>query len=254
MKNEASQWSRRSKTHRLGQHRLIDKKVLSRIISESGISTRETVCEVGAGSGVLTEELCKVARSVISFEVDPTQFRETSQAVGPKYSNLNLINQDAFRTPPPAFDVFVSNLPYSRSRDAIEWLAQARDCTRAIVMLQDEFAEKLLAEPGSGSYRSVSVISRYCFSLERLFGVPRAAFKPEPKVRSVVLRLTRHGVLSEEMVSAINRLFSFKNKQVSAVLRRFGVQAGSLDTPAARVYQLDPQEIIELAGRVCGLK
>src|SRR5262245_45010095 len=138
---------------------LADPRVLAGIIDAATLSGNEIVVEGGTGSGILTAELCKVAKGVISFEVDKNLYCLAKTRL--QFQNLELVNSDLFKTRDLGFDVFVSNLPYSRSRDAIEWLATKR-FKRAIVMVQQEFVEKLVAGPGSRNYRAISALASNC--------------------------------------------------------------------------------------------
>ena len=72
------------------------------------------------------------------------------------FSNLYLVHSDIFKISNIEFHVFVSNLPYSRSKDAIKWLA-LRKFRKAVIMLQKEFVDKLQAKPGEPNYRLISV-------------------------------------------------------------------------------------------------
>ncbi|HKZ62517.1 MAG TPA: rRNA adenine N-6-methyltransferase family protein, partial [Nitrososphaera sp.] len=111
----------RNITKTFGQHMLADRRVLGRILDAAGIGKGETVLEAGTGHGILTAELCRVAKSVVSYEVDKNLNQRARAQL--QFQNLKLVNADLFKTANLAFDVFASNLPYSRSRDAYEWLA-----------------------------------------------------------------------------------------------------------------------------------
>jgi 16S rRNA (adenine1518-N6/adenine1519-N6)-dimethyltransferase len=230
----------RAKTRALGQHFLADRHVLGRIISASALGKDETACEAGAGNGVLTEELCKHAGRVISYEVDRGLY-ENARSLD--FENLQLVNADLFKVNDSEFDVFVSNLPYSRSRDAMQWLATMR-FQRAIVMVQREFADKISARPGDENYRAISAICSYCFKIERLFAVGKDAFNPPPKVESEVLRLVPVHTITPEAVKKVNGLFSQRNKKATKVAARMGVQ---VDFGDRRVDQLEPEEIMRIA-------
>lgn len=229
----------RAKTRALGQHFLADRHVLGRIISASALGKGETTCEAGAGNGVLTEELCKHAGRVISYEVD-WRLYENARSLG--FENLQLVNADLFKVKDAEFDVFVSNLPYSRSREAIQWLATMR-FQRAIVMVQREFADKISARPGDENYRAISAICSYCFKTERLFTVGKEAFNPPPRVESEVLRLVPVHTITPEAVKKVNGLFSQRNKKATKVAARMGVQVEFGDR---RVDQLEPEEIMRI--------
>jgi 16S rRNA (adenine1518-N6/adenine1519-N6)-dimethyltransferase len=214
--------------------------VLAKIVAASAVGKGETVCEAGTGNGVLTEELCKHAKKALSYEVDRVLYAKARETLA--FPNLELVNADVFKND-AEFDVFVSNLPYSRSRDALEWLA-ARKFDRAIVMVQKEFAQKLLAGPGDENYRTVSVIASHCFSIEPLFDVGRECFEPPPRVESAVIRMTQKSTVTKQTVAKVNKLFSQRNKKASKVAARLGVVR---DFGARRIDQLTPTEIITLA-------
>lgn len=84
----------RAKTRALGQHFLADRRVLGRIIAASALGRDETACEAGTGNGVLTEELCKHAGRVISYEVDRGLY-DKARSLG--FENLQLVNADLFK-------------------------------------------------------------------------------------------------------------------------------------------------------------
>jgi 16S rRNA (adenine1518-N6/adenine1519-N6)-dimethyltransferase len=161
---------------------------------------------------------------------------------GLAFPNLELVNADLFKAD-AEFDVFVSNLPYSRSRDALEWLA-VRKFDRAIIMIQKEFAQKLLARSSDENYRAISVIASHCFSIEPLFDVDKDSFEPPPKIESTVLRLVPKNIVTKQTIVNVNRLFSQRNKKASTVAAKFGV---AKDFGKQRIDQLPPSEIIALA-------
>jgi len=230
----------RAKTRALGQHFLADRHVLGRIIATSALAKNETACEAGTGNGVLTEELCKHAGRVISYEVDKRLY-EGAQSLD--FENLQLVNADLFKLEDVKFDAFVSNLPYSRSRDSMQWLATMQ-FRRAIVMVQREFADKISAMPGDENYRAISSICSYCFKIERLFSVGRDAFNPPPKVQSEVLRLMPVHTITLDTIKKVNGLFSQRNKKAARVASRMGVQ---VDFGDRRIDQLEPEEIMRMA-------
>ena len=231
----------RAKTRALGQHFLADRHVLGRIIAASALGKDETVCEAGTGNGILTEELCRQALRVLSYEVDRGLY-EKAKSLPP--ANLQLVNADLFKVRDIEFDVFVSNLPYSRSRDAMQWLATRR-FRRAIVMVQREFADKMAAGPGDKNYRAISAMCSHCFKIERLFAVGKDAFNPPPKVESEVLRLVPVNAIAESTVKKVNILFSQRNKKATKVAAKMGVRA---DFGDRRVDQLEPKEILRIVG------
>jgi 16S rRNA (adenine1518-N6/adenine1519-N6)-dimethyltransferase len=233
-----------SRRKRLGQHMLVDSKVLEKILCAAEISKGETVCEVGTGLGILTADLCKRARKVISFEVDRDLHRKALQDL--QHENLELVSGDAFKSDGVKFDVFVSNLPYSRSRDAMEWLATQR-FDRGIIMVQKEFADKLTASPGSKEYRAISALAGHCFKITHITKVGRKSFSPQPLVESVVVKLLPVNVVSKQTIQGLNLLFSKRNKKASSVAAGSGVSGYAGEK---RIDQLPPSALVEMAERL----
>ncbi len=204
--------------HRLGQHLLKDPEILDRIVEAANLSRDSTVFEIGTGEGDLTERLCRYAGQVVSTEVDRGMF-EVAEPKLRGHQNLELILGDGFSVN-RFFNVLVSNIPYSRSRQFVEWLVEKRP-ERAVVTVQMEFGDKLLAGPGADNYRAVTVVAQALFHVTRLFNVGREAFSPPPQVDSTVLLLQpRTGVQVDlQLVSSLKTLFSFRGRQVSSALK-----------------------------------
>jgi 16S rRNA (adenine1518-N6/adenine1519-N6)-dimethyltransferase len=145
------------------------------------------------------------------------------------------------------FDVFISNLPYSRSKQALEWLP-LQSFSRAIITVQKEFADKLQASPGDKNYRAISVIAQYCFNIEQLFFIPKYSFEPPPKVESIVIRLVpkQTGVnATPSIIKNVNLLFSSRHKKIVSVLAKYNSKLEI--RPNEKVEQLMPDQLIKLA-------
>jgi 16S rRNA (adenine1518-N6/adenine1519-N6)-dimethyltransferase len=233
---------RGSKRISLGQHRLVDFQILEKIIEASQINKREIVCEAGTGNGILAYELCRHSKFVISYEIDSILFEKASKKTLP---NLRLVNADIFKIDNLDFDVFVSNLPYSKSKDAFSWLPFQK-FDRAIVMVQKEFAAKLQASPGEKNYRAISVVTQHCFNIQSLFNVDRKAFDPEPSIESEVIRVVpkKHSRITHMTIKNIYFLFSQRNRMATSIARKFG---GKVDFGDTRIGWLNVDEMIQLA-------
>lgn len=232
-----------NKRRLLGQHMLIDSNILRTIADYAELDRNDIVFEIGTGNGNLTAELCKRAKRVISCEVDKELNKKAQNRLG-EYSNLLLVNEDGFQTD-HSFDVFVSNLPYSKSRTAVEWLA-AKDFDRAIVMVQKEFAAKLLASNGK-NYRAVSALAQYCFDIELLMQVGKNSFNPKPKVDSVLLKMIKRRKVGKDVIRELKLLFSFRGRKVRSAARKLGISESLNDK---RVERLSPEEAVRLAERI----
>jgi 16S rRNA (adenine1518-N6/adenine1519-N6)-dimethyltransferase len=180
----------------LGQHWLIDRAALRRIAKAAQITDEETVIEIGAGTGLLTELLAAQARRLIAVEVDEA----LATRLGERFATndgVKVLEHDVLETTPEelliAGDgrvpyVVVGNLPYFIGTAIIRRFLYAQIRPRSlIVTLQAEVAERIAAPPGRMSYLSVEM--QTLASARLLFHLPPRAFKPAPKVRSAVVRL-----------------------------------------------------------------
>jgi 16S rRNA (adenine1518-N6/adenine1519-N6)-dimethyltransferase len=225
----------------LGQHFLNSKSIAEFIVEEARISKTDVVFEIGTGLGILTPLLCKNAQKVISVDTDENLIKKakTKFAI---LDNLILKSGDGFKKK-EEFSIFVSNLPYSRSKDAIEWLAQ-NSFSHGVIMVQKEFAEKLFAT--SKNRRSISIIATHAFDIEKISDVNKNNFSPSPKVDSVILKISKKSVMDKKLISTINDIFSYRRKTVKNILKQFHKQS----TIEKRVDDLSVDEIVNLAKQI----
>jgi 16S rRNA (adenine1518-N6/adenine1519-N6)-dimethyltransferase len=210
-------------------------------VESAKITKNDTVLEIGTGRGILIPFLCDKAKSVISIESDGELYSKAQEQFS--FSNLELLHGDGFKAD-VEFTIFVSNLPYSQSRKAIEWLAQKK-FTNAVVMVQKEFSDKLFSE-SSHEMRAVSVIANHAFDMESILDVGKANFSPPPKVDSVVLYMKHKNVLSKELIKTVNNLFSYRRKTLGNILKKFGQTIQS----TKRLEELSGDEIIKIAKQI----
>jgi len=225
----------------LGQHFLISQSVAKQIATAANITKDDIVLEIGTGKGILVPFLCQAANKVISFEVDKDLY-EYSLAKYSTISNLDLRCGDGFEAA-DNFTVFVSNLPYSESRKALEWLLQKK-FSRAIIMIQKEFAHKIASK--GKEKRAISVLANYAVDIEPIMSVNKNNFYPPPKVDSVVLRLVPKKRLSKKLITLVNNLFSYKRKKIQNIYKQFGKEVKS----DKRLGDLSGDQIIEIAKQI----
>ncbi len=238
----------------MGQHRLKDPKIIEDLVEAAGISSNDTVVEIGAGEGCITEMLCERAHRVLSWEIDPALFESARRRLS-RFGNLELFCEDAFDSPilsELSDFVLVSNLPFSESSRFVEWLSRSK-FGRAAVILQEDFAEKLLAPPGTKLYRAVSALAQMSFSMEKRRSIPPRAFSPPPKVYSAILTFRPKRRLGEREAEALRSLFAFRRKTLGRALRALlGERARDLalgfpeDLLSLRVEEVEAERLLEV--------
>lgn len=226
----------------LGQHFLNSQNIAKSIITEAKITKKDIVFELGTGLGVLTPLLCEQAKKVISVDADEKLVRSAKSKFS-KIDNLVLKSGDGFMTQ-DTFSIFVSNLPYSRSKDAIEWLAQST-FSHGVIMVQKEFAEKLLAK-SSKNRKAISIIATHVFEISIVSKVGKNNFSPPPKVDSVILKIIKKNSINDEIIQTINKIFSHRRKTIKNILKQFNKET-MVDK---RVDDLSGDEIINLANQI----
>ena len=230
------------KRKRLGQNFLNSEIIAKKIVSEAKITKNDVVFEVGTGKGILTPLLCSKASKVISVDADE-QLISDAKSKFSHIGNLVLKSGDGFKKK-DSFTIFVSNLPYSRSKDAIEWLAQT-SFSHGVVMVQKEFAEKLVTK-NSKDRKAISIIAEYCFKIDTVLKVGKNNFSPSPKIDSVVLKIKQKVNLDKKTIQTINKIFSYRRKTVKNILKQFGIDSEN----DKRVDDLLGDEIVELARQI----
>lgn len=228
----------KNRRHRLGQHFLQSKNIAKTIVESAQITSKDTVLEIGTGPGILTPLLCEKAKSVISIEADEKLYSDAILKFS-KIPNLEIMFGDGFESDLD-FDIFVSNLPYSQSKRAIEWLAQKK-FKIAVIMVQQEFAEKLMAK--NREIHAISVVADYSFDISKIVKVGKNNFLPPPKVDSLVLQLRPKKQITEKLIDSIEKLFSQRRKTITNIAKSFGKSIKS----DKRIEELTSDELIKIA-------
>jgi len=228
------------KRKRLGQHFLKSNTIAKSIVSAAKITRNDLVLEIGTGHGILIPYLCERAKQVYSVETDNNLYNLAKTNFS-GHSNLILEHGNGFTTN-HGFSVFVSNLPYSKSRKAIEWLLQKK-FLRAVILVQKEFAEKLISKE---DHKAISVLANYGFEIKFLMNIKNSNFFPPPKVDSILLLLKPKKTLSKVLISTVNRVFSYRRKTVQNILKQFDINS----TSKRRLDDLTGDEIISIAKKI----
>lgn len=241
---------------KLGQHFLTNQAILDKMVEYGRLSKSDIVLEVGAGRGELTEKIAEKAGEVIAVELDELLAREAESKLK-HYSNVKLLVGDILKLKPSGFNKVISNPPYSISSKLLEWLIESKP-ELMVLMLQREFASKLVAKPGSLKYLYTSFLSSLFYESEIRDIIPRGMFKPPPKIDSAIVILEKRAEdikLNSFSRDFLKSLFTRRKQTLRRVLGDLLEEAGRpsnvLDLPEEilfkRIYQLSPKELLEVA-------
>jgi 16S rRNA (adenine1518-N6/adenine1519-N6)-dimethyltransferase len=204
----------------LGQNFLIDTNILRNIVEHAGLTDESAAIEVGPGIGALTEQLAKVCKKVVAFEIDQRLLPILNDTLSP-YPNTKIIHQDVLKANVKEVideelagveDIMVvANLPYYVTTPIILKLLEEQLPIRGIVvMLQKEVADRIAAKPGTKEYGSLSIAIQFYTEAEVVMVVPKTVFMPQPNVDSAVIRLIKRNqplypVISEDFFFTVTR-------------------------------------------------
>lgn len=218
--------------YQLGQNFLSDPDALDQVVAAADLHGTETVVEVGAGTGLLTNRLKDVAAQVVAIELDRELVPElTERFAGDQ--NVTVQHGDILETDPGGFPdryVVVANVPYYITSKIIRHFLESTHRPQALtVTIQHEVAERITAHPPKMSLLAVSV---QLYGKPQIIGrISRQAFWPSPDVDSAILRVepildasainTKLGNLSENHFFQVARAgFADKRKQLHNSLGR----------------------------------
>ncbi|MDI9642536.1 MAG: 16S rRNA (adenine(1518)-N(6)/adenine(1519)-N(6))-dimethyltransferase RsmA [Archaeoglobaceae archaeon] len=221
---------------------LVNRAIIERIVKYADLKSDDIVLEIGCGTGNLTETLLRKCK-VIGIEKDlkfvkllKEKFKDEIES-----KRFTLIYEDALRIEFPSFTKLVSNIPYEISSPLIFKLFNY-DFRLAVLMLQREFAERLISEDNR-----LGVISKAYCTAELLEIVDKDNFRPMPKVDSAVVRIkpspairVRNRKLFELFITFA---FSMKRKKLSKIVNEFEKRFGYKLELDREIAEKRPEEI-----------
>lgn len=202
---------------KLGQHHLVDGSWCAPSISFLKPSGRR-VLEIGPGGGVLTAELLEAGAEVVACELDPVwAFSVRRQLECP---HLCLVVADALTLDWSRLrkeTLVAGNLPYGVAGEVVLRLLRESSVKHAAFLIQKEVADRLVAQPSDKAYGALTLLTAMFADVALLGAVPRAFFRPQPKVDGAFVGITRKlpPVASEEIddLSAVIRIgFAHRRK------------------------------------------
>lgn len=256
---------------RFGQH-FLEPAWVRKVVAVIAPTGADRFLEIGPGRGALTLALAASGASVVAVEVDRDLASALAVSAPP---NVRIVTGDFLTLPTDAWREgrnpyrVAANLPYNVATPILfHLLALARDqvIADAVLMLQREVGDRLVAVPGTRDYGPLAVMTAVQANVERLMTLPPGAFRPPPRVHSAVVRLGFHTpIVAGDELTALERLvrglFTQRRKMLSNALRQaLDADAGPLEVSRLlaaagidgrlRPEILSPGDLIRLAGVV----
>ena len=221
---------------RWGQHFLVDRNILNKIVQTAGVEKDDTILEIGPGLGEMTLALARLAKRVIAVEID-TKLIEILKKKTALFPNVEVIGKDILKVDfrdlvgPCCRPIKgVANLPYQISTPVLFRFIESRELFSTLtLMIQKEVAERMMASPGGKEYGPLSVFVQLFSNVAVRFSVKPSAFFPPPRVESAVIQLTWKespvvGVEGEEWFRKVVRgCLGYRRKTVINALKHSGL-------------------------------
>ncbi len=253
-----------SKSARLGQNFLRDKNIARKIVGL--LEARPApLLEIGAGKGILSEMLLErfPGRHITLAEIDPLLVSELERRFAGRVQIVSgdVLQIDPGKLFPRTRITVIGNLPYHISKPLADWfIRQHERINEAVLMLQKDFVDKLLAPSGGKKYNAQSILFQLLFRARRCFDVQAGAFAPQPKIVSTVIAARRldlplRGV--EEFYEFLKRCFAGRRKTLwnnlaphydKEILTALAASSGLSNQ--ARAEQLPAQTFLMLFERI----
>ncbi len=225
---------------RLGQNFMTDRAILELIGAAAAQVPAQAVLEIGPGAGFLTEELLKLGLPLTAVDAD----RLFAEALGARFAGhpgVRVVHSDILRWDPagtlPEGTLAAGNIPYNITSPILEWLLERKTLwAAAILTVQREFADRLVAPAGTRECGPISVWMQLHADIRIVKIIGRGAFSPPPKVDSAVIRVDflkepRYAPGTGETLERVMRAaFQMRRKQLIHAVR---AAAGSREAAEA---------------------
>ncbi len=243
----------------LGQNFLFDKGVARHIVEQAGIDCDTKVLEIGPGLGALTIPISGKTRSFVAVEKDARLIPILEQELADEnISGVHILHQDILQTDIREIAkndmlTIIGNIPYNISSQILFHLIQARDVlAKAVLMFQQELAQRIIAQPGTKHRSRLSVVAQYAAGVKHIMTIGPQCFFPRPGVSSTVLcfDFTRGNPFVPDMdpvvFAVIKAAFSKRRKSLKNAMtsRDLGLDAQTVSQILDRA-EIDPQRRAE---------
>ena len=228
-----------------GQHFLIDEQVVHCLVNQLCDQQKKFVIEIGAGKGFITKSLIQNGFKVLAYEIDEKVANELRENI--KSNSLEVRVRDFLDVSCeelPTLDCCVGSIPYQISSSLIRKIISL-SFQKAVLIVQKEFADKLIAMPSVKKYTFISVLAQSFYDIQKICSISKNSFSPPPKVDSAIIVMNRKKQVPEldRYTLFLRKLFTSPNKIVRNVVNYPLVF--QYEILEKRVRDLSVDEIIE---------
>lgn len=218
----------------LGQNFLVDGNIVRKSLELAEVRAGDTVVEIGPGLGTLTSALLEAGAGVWAVEKDRTMHAHLAETLALRFpETFHLLEGDAVEHPlaglAPARESpghadfkIVANLPYAIATPWLDAVLSGPLPARMVLMLQQEAAQRYVAQPGTKAFGAISVFLQSAYAVAPGHKVEASCFHPRPDVDSYLLHLVRRPapfVFPAETKVLIRACFQQRRKQIGGLLR-----------------------------------
>jgi 16S rRNA (adenine1518-N6/adenine1519-N6)-dimethyltransferase len=229
----------------LGQNFIRDTGFLNAVLDKLNLTPADTVVEIGAGLGTLTECLAKRVKKVVAYEIDARLKQILTEKF--KNSNVEIVFSDALESEInfPHYKI-VANIPYYITTPILMKFLRAPACVEICVLVQNEVAKRIVAAPSTPEYGALSVTVQAQAVAKIVKFAPRALFCPIPKVDSafVVIKKT-FATLPKNFDATIKTVFSKRRKVISNSIPKTVLENCGIDLKL-RPENLTPDQFVKI--------
>lgn len=254
---------------RFAQH-FLEGPWVSKLVTAVAATSGDSILEIGPGRGAITRPLAAQAGRLLAIEIDRDLAAALEAAALPNVTvvtndvlsvDLVPILTDWLGAPPSSGNQIrvVGNLPYNISSPILfallDLAAKTHGVRDAMLMLQKEVADRLVAKVGTGEYGVLTVLTGVNADVTRVLSLPPGAFRPQPKVHSAVVKLTFRppnvDITDQPLfVRMVRTMFTQRRKTLGNALKPFAVERGANAAVALAAAGIDPMrrpETLQLA-------
>ena len=260
---------------KFGQNFITDTNLLEAIVGDAEIKDTDEVLEIGVGAGTLTKVLAKNCKKVVGFEIDKSLFDVLSMSLK-GYENIDIVFKDFLKADAEEVNAMfdkefkvVANLPYYITTNIIFKLVEENfNVDSLTLMVQKEVAERIVSEPSTKEYGTITAELDAIADVEIKRIVNRQMFMPMPNVDSAIINIklnkNKYQIADIELLRKVIRAsFSMRRKTLANCLKtNFGFSGEQLDyifeklgyDKNIRGEILTTEDFVNLSNIIAGLK